>query len=66
MIFDRNILLIYFIITCFFWIGLLLTSCFNKIPKEIKNHYDYVFYGLFWVLIILKYMMKFLYNLFKT
>lgn len=62
----ETILLIYFIIT-FSVLGITAIFALNTkdgIP-EIDNFYDWLFYGIFWVLILIKYMLKFFVKLFK-
>lgn len=61
----ETILSIYFIVTLSV---LSITAIFafttDDIP-EIDNFYDWLFYGIFWVLILIKYMLKFLFKLFQ-
>ena len=62
----ETILLIYFIVTLSV-LGIAAIFAFNTrdgIP-EIDNFYDWLFYGIFWVLILIKYMLKFLFKLFQ-
>ena len=62
----ETILLIYFIVTLSV-LGITAILAFNTkdgIP-EIDNFYDWLFYGIFWVLILIKYMLKFLFKLFQ-
>ena len=69
----EKILLIYFIVTLSV-LGITAILAFNTkdgtfntkdgIP-EIDNFYDWLFYGIFWVLILIKYMLKFLFKLFQ-
>lgn len=61
----EKILLIYFIVTLsVLGITAILAFTIDDIP-EIDNFYDWLFYGIFWVLILIKYMLKFLFKLFK-
>lgn len=45
--------------------GLFIITTTEHIP-EIDNVYDWLFYGIFWVFILIKYMIKFFYKLIKT
>jgi len=61
----ETILLIYFIVTLsVLGITALAFGIEDAIP-EIDNFYDWLFYGIFWVLILIKYMLKFFVKLFK-
>ncbi len=37
----------------------------GEIPDEINNFYDWLFYGIFWILIVIKYLIKFFIKLLK-
>lgn len=59
------ILKIYFVI-CF--ITLLTTALLmldDTVPAEIDNFYDWLFYGLFWILLFVKHLIKFIIKLIK-
>ena len=62
----ETILTIYSIVTA---IVLTTTAIFiltaDCIP-EIEDFYDWLFYGIFWTLILIKYMIKFFIKLVKT
>ncbi|XAI97335.1 hypothetical protein [Leptolyngbya phage Lbo-JY46] len=61
----EDILKAYFLISL---IVLFATAAFaipGDLPEEINNFYDWLFYGIFWILIVIKYFIKFLYKLFK-
>ena len=63
----ETILLIYSIVTA---VVLTTTAIFvfsieGGIP-EIDGFYDWLFYGIFWILILIKYMIKFFIKLVKT
>ena len=63
----ETILLIYSTVTA---VVLTMTALFvfsieGGIP-EIDNFYDWLFYGIFWTLILIKYMIKFFIKLVKT
>ena len=62
----EKILLIYFIVTLSV-LGITAISELNTEDgiSEIDNFYDWLFYGIFWVLILIKYMLKFFVKLFK-
>ena len=61
----ETILLIYFIVTLsVLGITAILAFTIDDIP-EIDNFYDWLFYGIFWVFILIKYMLKFFVKLFK-
>jgi hypothetical protein len=63
----ETILLIYSIVTAtvLTTTAIFVFSIEGGIP-EIDNFYDWLFYGIFWVLILIKYMIKFFIKLVKT
>jgi FtsH-binding integral membrane protein len=63
----ESLLLIYFIVTVtvLFTTALFIFTTGEDIP-EIDNFYDWLFYGIFWILIVIKYMIKFFIKLVKT
>lgn len=61
----ENIVEVYFFIAFIFGLTTALCALEGIPPREIDNFYDWLFYSLFWVLILLKYLIKFLFKLFK-
>ena len=37
----------------------------DMLPDEIENFYDWLFYGLFWIIIVFKYFIKFIVKVIK-
>ena len=61
----EKILLIYFIVTLSVLVITAIIAFTRDDIPEIDNFYDWLFYGIFWVLILIKYMLKFLFKLFQ-
>ena len=61
----ETILLIYFIVTLSVLVITAIIAFTRDDIPEIDNFYDWLFYGIFWVLILIKYMLKFLFKLFQ-
>lgn len=62
----ETILTIYSIVTAtVLLISALAMLSFGEELPEIDNFYDWLFYGIFWIFILIKYMIKFLFKLFQ-
>ncbi len=42
-----------------------LAAANNDCPEKIDNFYDWLFYGAFWIIIVIKYFIKFIIKLFR-
>ena len=58
----ENILIIYFSISAMVLFTTALFALDGDLPSEIKNFYDWLFYGILWIFIVIKYLIKFLLN----
>lgn len=59
------ILEIYSCISVFILFFTAILALNEELPKEIENFYDWLFYGIFWIFIVLKYLRKWFIKLIK-
>jgi hypothetical protein len=62
----ETIIIVYFSICAIVLLSTVLLMINDDIPDEIDNFYDWLFYGIFWIFIVIKYLIKFIFKLFKT
>ena len=60
-----NIIYLYAFISGIVLFTTALASMHAMQPDEIENFYDWLFYGLLWILVVIKYLIKFLWKLIK-
>lgn len=60
------ILQTYLLIACLFWFISAVAAINERTPNEIDSLFDWIFYGLFWIVIGYKYLIKFFIKLFNT
>lgn len=60
-----NLLIIYIVISCVFWIVSAFAWVHSDKPKEIENVFDWFWYGMLWCLVLIKHLFIFLHKFFK-